>query len=45
VQHTITIETTLGSSGSMPNSAKGGFNRIAGSYTLPMFGRKIIKGQ
>ena len=30
-QHTITIETILGSSGSMPNCNKGGFNRIAGS--------------
>ncbi|SVE51909.1 uncharacterized protein METZ01_LOCUS504763, partial [marine metagenome] len=32
VQCTITIETTLGSSGSVPYGSKGGLNRVAGSY-------------
>ena len=26
-------------------AGRSGFNRVAGSYTLPVFGRKIIKGQ
>jgi hypothetical protein len=45
MEHSIPIKAALGSFGSVANRAKGGFNWVAGSDALPMYGREIIEGQ